>query len=636
MSRAAVPHPVTLIDANKVGRSFESVKELRLATKVRAGQQFTIAAYYPGWAAQTKQPAGGGELVFVPDMPKSNHNGITIFSPTVPWDGTYATHEDYLNRVGETDGSGTGCFVRPGGKFSIDIEKGGAIEGEETKPCHYVIQKIIDIGVRSVSAPQGEFWLAETILMALAKSGFQFRGAGSGRGLTENGCTVFHISSNMLFDTDRLDGLGLDPTVQAEHNKNAVFMMPGYDNWSGNGGTGRASNYTFKDFAVQAEPGFEEVSAVFSSPNLNTSRFVNIQAESMGAMYHAWFTSDGISNHFNMTFKDLQGKDCLYFIRNDYKEAEVAGHAPTSTGNGWILENCKASRCKYPFNLYGLFNSTLSSCDADNVRNGGYGFDIYKCKNITLASANKTESRLNHIGAGYGGGLLRIVESSATVTGGFFIGGDETESGTGVIGDYDDGSGNVSDLILIEDNSVVTMEHVHLRAYVDGSTKWPVTVTNSILYFKQSISTQGAASDMNPGGAGVVHHIDNVSGRHTFIPAGGAGVKFSRMQNYRIDSVDEETLVADGVQPDSAYDVFDLADSGAILPGVVYRVNLGALSTSDYTDVNWPTATGGFGILQRVNAGIYQYIEVSKNNGEVWRSVSIDNGNTWASWNQLV
>ena len=55
---------------------------------------------------------GGGRFHYDPIMPKSAHDGGTVFSPTVPWNGTKATLPGYLVRAGETDPSGMGCWVR--------------------------------------------------------------------------------------------------------------------------------------------------------------------------------------------------------------------------------------------------------------------------------------------------------------------------------------------------------------------------------------------------------------------------------------------------------------------------------------------------------------------------------------------
>lgn len=54
---------------------------------------------------------GGGYFSWI-DNPKSTHDGGVRISPTVPWDGTQATHQNFLEGVGETDPSGSGYWLR--------------------------------------------------------------------------------------------------------------------------------------------------------------------------------------------------------------------------------------------------------------------------------------------------------------------------------------------------------------------------------------------------------------------------------------------------------------------------------------------------------------------------------------------
>ena len=66
-----------------------------------------LSCYHPGI-----NNGGGGRTYYDPAMPRSAHNGGTVFSPTVPWNGTKATLANYLLGVGETNPGGLGCFVR--------------------------------------------------------------------------------------------------------------------------------------------------------------------------------------------------------------------------------------------------------------------------------------------------------------------------------------------------------------------------------------------------------------------------------------------------------------------------------------------------------------------------------------------
>lgn len=70
--------------------------------------------------------SGGGLFYWSPLVSKGEHNGITVFSPTVPFDGTYSTLSDFLGGVGELSPGGNGCWVRfTGGIDDIHTEWAG-------------------------------------------------------------------------------------------------------------------------------------------------------------------------------------------------------------------------------------------------------------------------------------------------------------------------------------------------------------------------------------------------------------------------------------------------------------------------------------------------------------------------------
>jgi uncharacterized protein YjbI with pentapeptide repeats len=74
------------------------------------GNVIALASYHP-LPSSAEPYEGGGLLVWRPNLAKSNHDGGTVFSPTVPWDWS-DDGVDYLNGVGETDSGGNGVFVR--------------------------------------------------------------------------------------------------------------------------------------------------------------------------------------------------------------------------------------------------------------------------------------------------------------------------------------------------------------------------------------------------------------------------------------------------------------------------------------------------------------------------------------------
>lgn len=85
--------------------SVSSVADIKNQTK-RADLKLYLSSYHP------LGKSGGGTFIWSPSTPKSNHDGGTIFSPTVPWDGSQSTLSDYLDGEGETDPSGSGCWLR--------------------------------------------------------------------------------------------------------------------------------------------------------------------------------------------------------------------------------------------------------------------------------------------------------------------------------------------------------------------------------------------------------------------------------------------------------------------------------------------------------------------------------------------
>ncbi|MBA5053177.1 hypothetical protein H2N66_04880 [Pseudomonas aeruginosa] len=85
--------------------SVSSVADIKNQTK-RPDLKLSLSSYHP------LGTSGGGEFIWSPSTPKSQHDGGTIFSPTVPWDGSQATLSDYLDGDGETDPSGAGCWLR--------------------------------------------------------------------------------------------------------------------------------------------------------------------------------------------------------------------------------------------------------------------------------------------------------------------------------------------------------------------------------------------------------------------------------------------------------------------------------------------------------------------------------------------
>lgn len=106
-----------------------SIADLLTATQL-ADLTYNVRGYYPGTAY------GGGSFRYDATRPKSAHNGGTIISPTVPWNGTNAALANFLDGVGETEPSGAGCFVRDHG-YDVFVSWFGAV-GDAARPSSTV------------------------------------------------------------------------------------------------------------------------------------------------------------------------------------------------------------------------------------------------------------------------------------------------------------------------------------------------------------------------------------------------------------------------------------------------------------------------------------------------------------------
>ncbi|EQB7286706.1 phage head-binding domain-containing protein [Morganella morganii] len=94
-------------DPDQFSLRMENVADIHELMSTPTGNHtLNVIGYVPG------TNFGGGQFYWDASTPKSQHNGITIFSPTVPWDGSYAELAAFLSGDGESDIGGAGCWVR--------------------------------------------------------------------------------------------------------------------------------------------------------------------------------------------------------------------------------------------------------------------------------------------------------------------------------------------------------------------------------------------------------------------------------------------------------------------------------------------------------------------------------------------
>lgn len=112
------------------------------------GQRFDLTSYYDG------EHTGGIRLKYNPNRPKEDHNGINVFSVTMP----YTTIDQYQTKVGETDPGGLGCLERLGVDYSLSQcgvrNDGTNIDGVMSRVCQtlsgYAIK--VDPGLYNLTA----------------------------------------------------------------------------------------------------------------------------------------------------------------------------------------------------------------------------------------------------------------------------------------------------------------------------------------------------------------------------------------------------------------------------------------------------------------------------------------------------
>src|SRR5690606_18096980 len=149
--------------------SAASVVDL-LSIEPKDSMTVTTAAFYTGvYALALPQTAGkgGAEFKWMANVPKAQHNGGTVISPTVPWDGTQAGLAAFLAKTGETDPSGNGCWVAVLGEW-ITPEMFGAV-GDDSARDDYALDACINRGVGRNIWLEGRYALGAPVNISRAR-----------------------------------------------------------------------------------------------------------------------------------------------------------------------------------------------------------------------------------------------------------------------------------------------------------------------------------------------------------------------------------------------------------------------------------------------------------------------------------
>lgn len=366
------------------------------------GQQISLLGWHPD------SDIGGGVLYWDPAKAKSDHNGGTVFSPTVPWSANIG---DYLDGVGETDGSGFGCWVRLfdqgeihsvwfGGNMDLPLSVESAYKVAGNAAAENGASKvIISSGVFEVSRP---IWIYQ-------RDGVRLCGAG--RWATQIKISpTFNGDAGRPAEFDAIEGaLGFTYVGQRAIFMIAARRVTGGANGDLNpsGANANAWSLGFQGFTV-LDPNRDMDTDVFYSPRIAHSEITDIYCDGVKRFMWADDFYRGEMHHID--------------IFNCYMPLEVLG------GTTLHLSNIGASYSVYGYKLYAQY----SQYDNLAIDHWGQGQDgtiesyAYDLKGVGVT--------LDGCGCEYGtGGVLRMSNrpsTNITFNGGMFIGGGTQEDGS--------------------------------------------------------------------------------------------------------------------------------------------------------------------------------------------------------------
>ena len=190
------------------GRSTVTVRSIvdLLAHPQRTDLRVIPAAYHPGGGY------GGGAFLWDATKPRTRHNGGTVISPTVPWDGSQSTHPAFLIGTGETAPAALGCWVRPFKPAYSLVEFGGISSFVDYDNYGYDNVVAIEVGLKAVpelEIPNTGKWFAVGRTRSAffpGVNGKRLKGYGAlvkvgPKGiLSFNASSGIHIGKNILFD----------------------------------------------------------------------------------------------------------------------------------------------------------------------------------------------------------------------------------------------------------------------------------------------------------------------------------------------------------------------------------------------------------------------------------------------------
>jgi|GEM_PF-4443629 len=139
----------------------------------KSGELYFVSGYY------AENTHGAGFFLWDSERLRSAHNGGTVISPTVPWDGSIETHTDFLTGAGETAKDDKGCFVKVLLQSEISYDDFGAARDGKHDATEAVKAAHQDANARQLPVVQhsGRFLLNKTGPGISVKTDTDLRGA---------------------------------------------------------------------------------------------------------------------------------------------------------------------------------------------------------------------------------------------------------------------------------------------------------------------------------------------------------------------------------------------------------------------------------------------------------------------------
>lgn len=173
----------------------DSIADLLSLADRRSDLRYMVRGYHSG------SSIGGGEFYWDAERSKSQHNGGTVISPTVPWDGLFSTHPAFLLGTGETATAGSGCWVRVY-EHDIQVTWFGSISNDPTKDNKDVLEAVKRAIIAKSSPrmpayvlPRGELYYSVSPNFGEV-NGFRIIGPGA------DGCRLKYTGNDKAFRFD--------------------------------------------------------------------------------------------------------------------------------------------------------------------------------------------------------------------------------------------------------------------------------------------------------------------------------------------------------------------------------------------------------------------------------------------------